>query len=408
MLGLPLTLFAVAFFATRESIEQPERELIVELQVIVNYDRYDKVIKNNDAEQGIRFLDSIYKRGLFSEVDELFPVESTDESGEAVEDLVATTVPPSADIIQDRSDRLTSMTDQEREALFVKKQKFEALPEDKQKAIRNFHNLLSNDPNRERLWGSLVSYYDWLKTLRTSELNDLLDSPIEKRLGKIKMITRSQAEHAFGRLGATSLPFEDAEAFYRWYHLAIAFYNRDIRQQAGEVFSRIRTDKGLPVLEDDVSRVVSGPMEQLVDFLMRHDRETFGQLITASKRFGLSDLENQLTGSSLQILNDVDSVEGKQELVLRWIEVANKTRFPIQADNLKTFYETLPRVIRDEELSNKHPDDWYEALTSKYWEAENIVNSSEPGEEEEFLRFLRENRLESLFGIDEFGGLPYW
>jgi len=109
----------------------------------------------------------------------------------------------------------------------------------------------------------------------------------------------------------------------------------------------------------------------------------------------------------LQILNDVDSVEGKQELVLRWIEVANKTRFPIQADNLKTFYETLPRVIRDE-LSNKHPDDWYEALTSKYWEAENIVNSSEPGEEEEFLRFLRENRLESLFGIDEFGGLPYW
>lgn len=399
MLGIPLALFAVAFFSTRESIEQPERELVEELGVIENFDRYDKVISDNDPGQGISFLKSIYERGVFLEVDGLFPVESGEEM---VSDLVATTKPPSATMSQDRIDRLAGMTDQQRDDLFVKKQKFESLPRENQAAIRSFHDMLSQDPQRERLVQALVSYYDWLKTLRTSQRNNVLDSPMEQRLEKIRMITMQQSEYAFGRSGATKLPVEDAEAFYRWYHLAIAFYNRGIRQQAGDVFTRIREDKGLPVLEEDIERVVSGPMEQLVDFLMRHDREYFGELITANRRFGLADLENQLTGSSLQILNDVASIEGKQELVLRWVEVANKTRFPIQTVNLKSFYEKLPQVTRDA-MANQHPDDWYESLTSLYWEEENIRRTSEPAEEEEFRQFLRENGLDGEFGIEETG-----
>ncbi len=408
MLGLPLTLFAVAFFATRESIEQPERELLGELPVIENYDRYSRVFSDNDPEQGIHFLNSIYERGLFSEVEELFPVDSEDETEEAVVDLVATTVPPSADMIQDRSDRLTSMTDQQREDLFAKKQKFEALPQETQTAIRDFHNLLSNDPDRDRLWESLVSYYDWLKTLRASQRTGLLDSPIEKRLGKIREITRLQAEQAFGRLGATKLPVEDAEAFYGWYDFAITCYNPEIRKRAGKVFSDIRSKKGLPILEDDVSRVMSGPIGQLVDFLMRQDRENFGQLIAAKAnetQYGMRELENQLTRSSLLILDGLE-VDEKRELVLRWIEVANKTRFPIQTTKLKAFYETLPVVTRDK-LDNMHPDDWYESLTRLYWEAENIVKSAEPAEEEEFRRFLRENGLDSDFEIDDFDEAPY-
>ena len=41
--GLPLSSFAVSYLQTRETIEQPVRELIEELPLIENFDRYSKV-----------------------------------------------------------------------------------------------------------------------------------------------------------------------------------------------------------------------------------------------------------------------------------------------------------------------------------------------------------------------------
>ncbi len=390
--GLPLSSFAVSYLQTRETIEQPVRELIEELPLIENFDRYSKVVSDNNPRKGIRFLQSIYKQGLFSEVEGLLPVESV----EPVSDLTATTEDPSPNTIQTRNDRLTRMTEEQREDLFAKQQKFEVLPPENQEAIRKFHNLLVTDPQQTRLLQALVSYYDWLKTLNTTQLNEVLDSPPEKRLTKIRKITRLQAREAFGRLGSTSLPFVDAEAFYRWYSIANGFHNEDIRKQAASVFTRIRREKGIPTDKEDIERVNSGPMEQLVDFLLRHDRENFGELITTNE-FGLEHLENQLTNSSQSILNELDTLEERQELVLRWIEVANKTRFPIQTSNLKKFYQTLSREKKDE-IAIEHPNDWFETLKRLYWEKNGILLQATP--DEDFQRFIRESGLDSEFPIE--------
>ena len=60
-----------------------------------------------------------------------------------------------------------------------------------------------------------------------------------------------------------------------------------------------------------------------------------------------------------------------------------------------------------DELANKHPDDWYEALTSLYWEEENIMRTAEPAEVEEFRRILRENGLDEEFGFDDIDDFPF-
>ncbi|QEG24731.1 anti-sigma factor family protein [Mariniblastus fucicola] len=401
LLLIPAALFGVSYFVKRESIEQPERELVYDLPLIENHDRYSKVIFGNNAESGITFLKSVYAKGLFREVDDLFPVDSRSES---LNDFEPASLPPNPQKIRDRSDRLSRLTDEERAELFEKKTKFEAINESQKETLREFHDLLADEPERDKLVDVMASYYDWLKILGASQRANLLDLPPEDRLKEIGRITRQQAQDAFGTIGSTKLPPNDAVLFYKWYDFSVDYYEPEIRERTGKVLTEMRKAKGLPTNEMVIDRIKSGPIEELVEFLMRNDRENFGQILcdnTRSWNIGIDYLRAIVSDEAGSIIDQPDFTEqDRQELILKWIEAANRARFPIKSSELKSFYAELTQEQRDK-LDNLHPDQWYDSLTRMYWEKKIGQTRSAPSEDEAFQRFLRQSGWETEFGTGE-------
>lgn len=412
LLLIPAVLFGLSYFLKRESIEQPERELVYNLPLIENHDRYTKVIFEDQttaentpeelAKEGVVFLKSLYSKGLIRELDDLFSVEPREES---LGDFADSSEPPAPQLIKDRSDRLSRMTDEQRDELFEKKRKFESLNTRQQDTLRAFHKLLSEEPERAKLVEMLASYYDWLKILGASQRVQILDTPLidDQRLMEIGRITRKQAVAAFGTFGSTKLPLDDAERFYQWYDFSIRFYEPEIRERTGAVLTRIRNAKGLPTNEMVIDRIKSGPIEQLVEFLMRNDRDYFGELLCNNAnqtRMGIGDLRKIVSDEARVIIDDPSFRDlDRQELILKWIEAANQARFPIKPDALKSFYAELTQEQRDD-LDNQDPKDWYNKLTLMYWEA-NIGQRSAPSEEEAFENFLRQSGFDTEFGITD-------
>ena len=396
LLLIPATVFGLSYFFKHESIERPERELINDLPLVENHNRYTKVLKGN-AEEGIEFLRSLYDQGLLGDVGDLFADNTRDTSLEDFES--SDTQPPSPQQIKDRRDRVARMTDQQQADLFKKKEKFEALPKKQQITIRKFHELLSNDPDRAQLVEALSFYYDWLGGLGASQYAKFQDLPFEDRLTEIRQITRQQAQDAFGKTGSSRLPESDAEGFYQWYGFSIHRYHLEIRYRTVDVFTALQMYKGLSATEQAIERIKSGPIEQLVEFLMAQDRDYLGRLLcTNSARgdVGIELLRKFVSNEALSIIDQPGfTQQDQEELILKWIEAANRGRFPIKPDDLKDFYTKLSQKQRDD-LDNQHPDDRHEELTRMYWET-NIGKRSTASQMEDFEQFLRRNGLYAEF-----------
>ena len=400
LLLIPATAFGLSYFLKRESIEQPERELVADLPLIENHDRYEEVIIKDSAEDGISFLKSIYSNGLFREVDDLFPVDSREEPPN---DFESSSQPLDPQRIRNRSDRLSRMTPQKRSKLFDKKTKFEALPPDKQQTLRKFHDLLAKEPQRGKLVEVMSSYYDWLRILGSSQRANLQDLPLDKRLTEIRRITGQQAQKNFGAIGSTKLPLDDSILFYQWYDISIRYLSPEIRERTGEILTELREAKGLPTNELAIDRIKSGPIEQLVEFLMRNDRQFIGQILyenSTPKSIGVDYLREIVSDEARSIIDAPGFTElDRQELILKWIETANRARFPIKSETLKSFYSELTQEKRDS-LDNLHPDNRYETLSRMYWK-EKIGERSAPSEDEAFQKFLQQSGWETEFGMGE-------
>jgi hypothetical protein len=402
LVAIPVALFFTGYFLKRESIEQPERELVVDLPLVENYERYAKVVVG-EPRDGIEFLQNIYSKGLFSEVDDLFSVDSVEDS---IADLETTSEPPSDDTIQNRNDRISRMTDQQREELFRKQEKFQALPIDQQNKLREFHELLSSHEDKDKLVEVLVSYFEWLKILGGGQQADVLDMPLNRRLEEIEKITSQQAAEFFGFIGSTKLPLEDAKYFYRWYVLSIRFHARKIRTRIESVLMDLSESEGLTPQGGVISRIKSGPIEQLVEFLIRRspeDRDFIGRLLcrnTDQESIGIDYLRSVVSDESKAIIDSPDrSDRDRRELILKWIEAANQARFPIKMSSLKSFYRELPDEVRDG-LNNLDPDNWHDELTRMYWK-ENIDDRADPAEEEAFEKLLQDSGWWNVFDPSE-------
>jgi hypothetical protein len=401
MLATLLTaIFGISYFVKRETIERPERELVYNLPLIENHDRYTKVVFEGSAVKGIEFLKSIYAKGLFREVDDLFAVDSREIP---LTNFDGISQPPNADRIRDRSDRLSRMTDQQREELFEKKKKFEALDSKQQDTLREFHDMLAAESESKKLVEVMNSYYDWLKILGMNQRADLLDLPLDQRLKEIGKITRQQAEESFGAIGSTKLPLDDAVLFYQWYDFSIRYYEPEIRERTGRVLTKMREGKGLPPNDMVVDRIKAAPIEELVSFLMRNDREQFGQILCdniAEKNIGIDYLREIASDEARSIIDQPGFTDAdRRELILKWIETANQARFPIKEAALHAFYDELGDDQRDQ-LDNLHPDQWNETIMRMYWE-KNVGQRSAPSEVEAFQKFLQQSGWEIEFGANE-------
>jgi len=354
---LPGAVFASGYAVTNQQITAPYRQLIRELPLIENYDRYSKLNFEID------FLKQLNEASLFTrEVVLSFPVDSSEmmpDLDEKREDSL------SLETIKDRGLRLGDMQPKQIEALKRKQEKFDQLPEDRKQATADFHQQLLNQEAKNQLARTMVAYYDWLKSLGPTQRTEVLDEvDVTSRIKMIAEIIEQQNLKKFGKAGATMLPAYDAVPFFRWYEEFRKQNNTKIQNAANTLYFDVyrKQSGGKDPPANRFRQFERSSLSQKIGFIFQWDSDEMESLIGENQ---VLRLRKQLSLDANEILDSYESQEMQKSLVVSWIDAANQAKFNIDPARLREFYEGLAKTQRDR-LDSLSPSDWKVELKELY------------------------------------------
>ena len=359
LLGFALIPAAVgwaSYLMTTQQNRAPRAELIENLPLIENYDRYTRV------DLDIEFLESLDAADLFtSEVISLFPPAKNSAESKLDDDV---SLLPSQELFDQRDERLKSMLPRQLESIKRNQAEFDLLSDSQRRGLAEFHRRLIKHPKRDDINQTLVDYYDWLKSLGQSERTELLDTPdIPSRIKLIAAKIKQQNLKAFGKAGATKLPAADAEALFGWYDSLIKQKQKKIRRSAAVVYIDIyKKQRGENPPTSELQSFQRKPLSQLMNFIFKYDRKTINPMIRDQD---ISRLKNLLSSDANAILDAGFSAAERTRLIINWINAANQSRFSISQEKLRSFYDGLSDRQRDK-LDNLSPADWRNDLIRMY------------------------------------------
>ena len=354
---LPGAVFASGYAVTSQQITAPYRQLVRELPLIENHDRYSKL--NLDIE----FLKQLNHASLFTrEVVLSFPSDFSgmmpdlDEKREAV---------LSSETIKDREARLAEMQPEQIEALKRNQEKFDQLTENRKEAMAEFHQQLMAEKNKNQLVRTMVAYYDWLKSLGDTERTEVLDETDSR--ARIKMIAE-KIEHQnlkkFGKAGATMLPAPDAEPFFKWYEGFLKRHRDKILKSADKSYvdEYLKESGGKKPSARGMRRFQRTSLSQKVGLMFQWEPEQITDLINDSE---VNNLRKRLSLEATEILDSFESQEEQKSLIMSWINAANEAKLSIDPARLRDFYNKLPKTDRDR-LDSLSPSEWKSELKQLY------------------------------------------
>ena len=354
---LPGAVFASGYAVTNQQITAPYRQLIRELPLIENHDRYSKMNFEID------FLTKLNEASLFTrEVALSFPMDSSElmpDLDEKREDSLST------ETIKDRRLRLNEMQPEQIEALKRSQEKFEELPEDRKRATADFHQQLLNQENKNQLARTMVAYYDWLKSLGPTERIEVLDQvDIDARIEMIARKIEKQNLTKFGKAGAPMLPAYDAEPFFKWFERFLKTKKPRIQKEVSTLFVEVNRKQsgGKDPPTSRVRQFQRSSLSQKIGFMFQFGSEVMEGLIGESD---VDQLRKQLSWDANEILDSRESQELQKSLIISWMDAANQAKFNIAPERLREFYEGLPKMKRDE-LDSLSPSDWKAELKELY------------------------------------------
>ncbi len=354
---LPGAVFASGYAVTNQQITAPYRQLIRDLPLIENHDRYSKM--NFDID----FLTRLNEASLFTrEVALSFPMDSSQlmpDMDEKREDSL------SMETIKDRRLRLDEMQPEQIEALKRSQEKFEQLPDDRKQATEKFHQQLLNQENKNQLAKTMVAYYDWLKSLGPTERIEVLDEvDIDTRIEMIAEKIGQQNIQKFGKAGATMLPATDAVSFFKWYEGFLKQNRPKIQNAVSNLYVKVyrKQSGGKDPPASRFRQFQRSSLTQKIRFMCQWAPEEVESLIDEKEEHRL---RTKLSLDAQEILDSYESQELQKSLIVNWIDAANQSKFNIDPERLREFYEGLPKAQRDE-LDSLSPSDWKVELKELY------------------------------------------
>lgn len=221
---------------------------------------------------------------------------------------------------------------QKQEELLRKKRRFDRLDAREQQELREFHQELSADPEREKLTRVMLVYEDWLNNLRPGERAELLSLPPDARIERIRKLIQDQANERLRRYARSSLTRDDAAAVNNWVQ---------------SVISRRATE-----LEKRLSEESREEYEQMSEFRQRF-RLTMTWLQLPTTEMGLlesevEELKSQLSASAKAVIEEQPDAPKRDQMIRELINAAAVSRmgsrgggFEVKEEDLWKFYSQL-------------------------------------------------------------------
>ncbi|HTQ37537.1 MAG TPA: hypothetical protein VMJ32_00825 [Pirellulales bacterium] len=180
------------------------------------------VVKNLELYQDvgdIELLKQLQKANLFAEDANSFLANKTSANEAHIAPSIINIPPLIPASLQERRAWVESQSPADKVALRDEFEKFSALPVKQQQSLREFDEQLSSDQDNAQLRRIMQRYYDWLKTLTSTDRATVLEEadPLE-RVKSINNLKQREMQQAFALLdpGQIILKDRDSAAVLRW------------------------------------------------------------------------------------------------------------------------------------------------------------------------------------------------
>ncbi len=339
-MAIAFTLFLAAalisYIVARHQQLGPQRELIKNLAFLEKADLYTYV-------PSIEFLQKLNDHGALPEK-WLRDAEQIEE-----DDIVEVT----DNVELSPATRLSHMSDEQRNELRIRKDRFEQLSPIEQIRRRQLHDELLMHPQSERLFTVAEEFERWLRSIDVAERTTLLTlENVDKQLEFVQRIRAEQESKFFGLAGATALPKQDVGPFSDWV----------------EEFVRQRSERFLnqtnPRLRQNFSRA-SKTLQPYLIFLAFSRATPEDQLLDDP---ALENMLNVLSLEAKEILDLQEDGEARRKLALAWISNACRAKIhpPLTDQDLFNYLKTLPAESQHR-YDDMNPSQWRRELERAYY-----------------------------------------
>ncbi|HEY4309725.1 MAG TPA: hypothetical protein VGN12_09770 [Pirellulales bacterium] len=158
------------------------------------------------------------------------------------------------DVLVERRTRLEQMDQQDREQVSQNFERFQRLEPAERDRLRELHDEIDADPQRDELLKVMQNYHEWLNELPASQRIMLAALPVEDRIKRIDELRGAQAAGKRNRLSPA-----DSKALDAW------IVKHDFHKQWADAQRNSRPPSVTPEQLADLRNVLSEPAQKALD-----------------------------------------------------------------------------------------------------------------------------------------------
>ncbi len=229
--------------------------------------------------------------------------------------------------------RFATLTNEELAELIARENRFQSLPESRQRYLRSLHEQWLEHPDRDQLLNAMQGYTRWLMTLTAEERVLVKSGDIRQRMEAIAEMRQRKAEEIFGFAGETKLPGKDVSTLFEWSKEFVENRQDEIRRLLFASEGVANPSGG------DRERGRSRSGERVFFEARRRRPEAVVELIRESD---IESLKLKLSPEAVAIIDDQGDLPSRQKLVFRWVNAAFDSLYnpEVSERDLREYFET--------------------------------------------------------------------
>jgi hypothetical protein len=355
----------VGFVLVAVGMPDQNEALLRDLPVIKNLELYRDV-------DDIGLLKQLQKANLFPEEVSTASTSSGKPSGSDAHVSAATAglpllIPTS---LAERRKWLESLSPADKVTLRDEYEKFSAMPLKQQQTLRELDEQLSSDKDNVQLRRLMQRYYDWLKTLTTTDRATVVDDNVtlKDRLNAISNLKQREVQQAFAMLDPNQILLKDPDS------ANILGWMRDFAQTHESELLPPQTDsKRNDAQKSDDQRRRRRPFGIAW-------QEWWGPLATSTPPLTVADLHSLHARLSPEKQNELDaasSLKDQVQLIRQWgqrassdlrefeVQVFGRGGVPQYYDRARRYEEQMPAEEK-QQLQGLSPAEHWHKLNELY------------------------------------------
>jgi hypothetical protein len=263
--------------------------------------------------------------------------------------------------LEDRRQRLESLSPSEKRELLAKKERFDGKSEAEKQRLRELDAQIRQHPQAEQLQQVLQRYGQWLATLQSKDRAELQELPPQDRLARIQQLREGEQDRRLSELGLTA---RDADTVFQWWE-GFLEQHEALLAEAVEALN--------PPPDREAYAKENGERRDRSFVLRFAVWRSLDKVLRRVPRDDINLLIPQLSQTARDRFLGLKTVDEQNQLLERWLRESFRWRMrppPATNDELLRIMKELPD--EDRERLEKLPRDELVQRLRERWESQQM------------------------------------